>query len=149
MTEDFRPRGALLLTRLLHIPNRKSKFQDTRVHVYGFGAEETGEIYFIIEKNIFSEVNSSPLNDPQNMAFDFFEKKTLKNDSKIVSALSPTIVHSLLLPLIGNPMWLPPSQQFFAHLSAFHSPLSVLSALFPRSQRFSEISISPRARMNC
>ena len=42
---------------------------------------------------------------------------TLKNDSRIVSVLSPTIASSRLLPLIGFPLWLPPFQRGSSILS--------------------------------
>ena len=75
------------------------------------------------------------------------KKKTFKNYYNIVSALSPSIVRSLLL-LIGFLLWLPPSQCFFAYLLAFHSPLPVLSTVFSSSQQFSEFPKLPRVQKN-
>ena len=76
----------------------------------------------------------------------FPPKETLINDFENSSELSPILAGSLLLLLIGFLLWLPPSQRFSAHLSASHSPVPELSAVFPSSQRFSEFTESPTAR---
>ena len=51
---------------------------------------------------------------------NIFEKETLKNNFKTVSALSRTIARSRLLPLFGFPLWLLPSK---------HSSLVLLPSL--------------------
>ena len=77
-------------------------------------------------KNIFiAAFDSEPLKDLKYTSSKIsFKTKASKNDLKIVSALSPTLARSLLLLLIGFPLWVPPSQRFSVHLSASQNSLT-------------------------
>ena len=107
--------------------------------------EILGKIKSSDTKFFFIEYIFTPINHPQNISQIIFFIKSLKNDSKIVSALSTTIARSRLLLLIEFPLWLPPSQRFSSHLSVSQSPLPVLSAIYPRSWLFSKFPKSPKA----
>ena len=65
--------------------------------------------------------------------FFLLKSKTLKNDSKIFSALSPTIARSRLFPLIGFPQWLPLSQR---NSSVITPSLALVTVAHWSSQQF-------------
>ena len=94
--------------------------------VFIFESQVLYSLRVLTQKSFFRILFYTPKGPPKYIS---------KNDSKIVSALSPTIARSRLLPLIGFPLWLPPSLR----TSWF------LLALYPCSQQFSEFPKSTRA----
>ena len=88
----------------------------------------------------------TPKGPPKHVLKNFSIEETLKIDFENPSVLLPILAGSLLLLLNGSLLWLLPFQRFFAHLSSSHSPVSELSAVFPRSEQFLEFTESQRAR---